>query len=127
MVVVPRAFHVGQIGTWAAGITVWRPKLGAWGAALCAMGIRARRTARHPRLRHCRLYPHHMAPVSESLVSPAIIGALGISSLLVLLFVRVPASAALTLVGFTGNFKLSGLHVALRLAGTSAFAMPSAY
>jgi C4-dicarboxylate transporter DctM subunit len=60
-------------------------------------------------------------------VSPAIIGALGISSLLVLLFVRVPVWAALTLVGFAGNFTLSGLHSALSLAGTSAFDVSSAY
>lgn len=60
-------------------------------------------------------------------MSPAIIGALGISSLLVLLFVRVPVWAALTLVGFTGNVTLSGLHSALSLAGTSAFDVSSAY
>ena len=60
-------------------------------------------------------------------MSPAIIGALGISSLLVLLFVRVPVWAALTLVGFTGNFTLSGLHSALSLAGTSAFEIGRAH
>jgi tripartite ATP-independent transporter DctM subunit len=60
-------------------------------------------------------------------VSPAIIGALGILSLLILLFMRIPVWAALTLVGFTGNCILSGLHSALSLAGTSAFDASSAY
>src|SRR5450432_1360948 len=91
------------------------------------MGIRARRAARHPGLRHCRLHPHHVAPVSETVVSPAIIGALGILSLLLLLFVRIPVWAALTLVGFTGNYVLSGLPSALTLMGTSAFDVSSAY
>jgi C4-dicarboxylate transporter, DctM subunit len=60
-------------------------------------------------------------------VSPGIIGALGILSLLILLFMRIPVWAALTLVGFTGNCILSGLHSALSLAGTSAFDASSAY
>jgi C4-dicarboxylate transporter, DctM subunit len=60
-------------------------------------------------------------------VSPAIIGALGILSLLGLLFVRVPVWAALTLVGFLGNLTLSGLPSALTLTGTSAFDVSSAY
>jgi C4-dicarboxylate transporter DctM subunit len=60
-------------------------------------------------------------------VSPGIIGALGILSLLGLLFVRVPVWAALTLVGFVGNLALSGLPSALSLAGTSAFDVSSAY
>ena len=60
-------------------------------------------------------------------MSPAIIGALGISALLGLLFVRVPVWAALTLVGFLGNLTLSGLPSALSLAGTSAFDVSSAY
>jgi tripartite ATP-independent transporter DctM subunit len=60
-------------------------------------------------------------------VSPAIIGAVGILSLLILLFMRIPVWAALTLVGFTGNCILSGLHSALSLAGTSAFDASSAY
>jgi tripartite ATP-independent transporter DctM subunit len=60
-------------------------------------------------------------------VSPGIIGALGILSLLILLFIRIPVWAALTLVGFTGNCILSGLHSALSLAGTSAFDASSAY
>ena len=55
------------------------------------------------------------------------IGALGIASLLSLLFVRVPVWAALTLVGFAGNFILSGLPSALTLTGTSAFDVSSAY
>jgi C4-dicarboxylate transporter DctM subunit len=60
-------------------------------------------------------------------VTPAMIGALGIASLLSLLFVRVPVWAALTLVGFAGNFILSGLPSALTLTGTSAFDVSSAY
>jgi C4-dicarboxylate transporter, DctM subunit len=60
-------------------------------------------------------------------VSPAIIGALGILSLLVLLFIRIPVWAALALVGFTGNYVLSGLPSALTLIGTSAFDVSSAY
>src|ERR1700734_2634895 len=91
------------------------------------MGIRARRAARHPRLRDCRLYQHHLAAIPETAVSPGIIGALGILSLLILLFMRIPVWAALTLVGFTGNCILSGLHSALSLTGTSAFDASSAY
>ena len=60
-------------------------------------------------------------------MSPGIIGALGILSLLGLLFVRIPVWAALTLVGFGGNLTLSGLPSALSLAGTSAFDVSSAY
>ena len=60
-------------------------------------------------------------------MSPALIGALGILSLLGLLFVRVPVFAALALVGFVGNLTLSGLPSALTLAGTSAFDVSSAY
>lgn len=60
-------------------------------------------------------------------MSPAIIGAFGILSLLGLLFVRVPVWAALTLVGFVGNLTLSGLPSALSLTGTSAFDVSSAY
>jgi tripartite ATP-independent transporter DctM subunit len=60
-------------------------------------------------------------------VSPALIGALGILSLLGLLFVRVPVFAALALVGFVGNLTLSGLPSALTLTGTSAFDVSSAY
>jgi tripartite ATP-independent transporter DctM subunit len=60
-------------------------------------------------------------------VSPAVVGALGILSLLVLLFVRIPVWAALALVGFTGNYVLSGLPSALTLIGTSAFDVSSAY
>lgn len=60
-------------------------------------------------------------------MTPAMIGALGIASLLSLLFVRVPVWAALTLVGFAGNFILSGLPSALTLTATSAFDVSSAY
>lgn len=60
-------------------------------------------------------------------MSPGVIGALGILSLLVLLFVRTPVWAALALVGFVGNYVLSGLPSALTLMGTSAFDVSSAY
>jgi len=60
-------------------------------------------------------------------VSPGIVGALGILTLLVLLFVRIPVWAALALVGFAGNYILSGLRSALTLTGTSAFDVSSAY
>jgi C4-dicarboxylate transporter DctM subunit len=60
-------------------------------------------------------------------VSPGVIGALGILSLLLLLFVRIPVWAALALVGFIGNYVLSGLPSALTLMGTSAFDVSSAY
>jgi len=60
-------------------------------------------------------------------VSPGIVGALGILTLLVLLFVRIPVWAALALVGFAGNYILSGLQSALTLTGTSAFDVSSAY
>jgi C4-dicarboxylate transporter, DctM subunit len=60
-------------------------------------------------------------------VSPGVVGALGILTLLVLLFVRIPVWAALALVGFAGNYILSGLQSALTLTGTSAFDVSSAY
>ena len=60
-------------------------------------------------------------------MSPGIVGALGILTLLVLLFVRIPVWAALALVGFAGNYILSGLQSALTLTGTSAFDVSSAY
>ncbi len=109
----------GHVGACDAGLPVWRPQTRTGRAALCAVGIRADGTARHAGLRDGRLHPHHPAPVAETTVSPAIIGALGILSLLILLFVRVPVWAALTLVGFTGNYILSGLHSALSLSGTA--------
>jgi C4-dicarboxylate transporter, DctM subunit len=60
-------------------------------------------------------------------VNPGIIGTIGIASLLLLLFIRLPVWAALTLVGFCGNLVLSGLPGTLSLAGTSAFDVSSAY
>ena len=60
-------------------------------------------------------------------MSPALIGALGILTLLLLLFIRIPVWAALTLVGFTGNYILAGLPSALTLAGTVSFDVSSAY
>jgi tripartite ATP-independent transporter DctM subunit len=60
-------------------------------------------------------------------VSPPLIGAAGIGILLVLLFLRVPVWAALTLVGFVGNLVLSGLQGALTIAGTAPFDVASAY
>jgi tripartite ATP-independent transporter DctM subunit len=60
-------------------------------------------------------------------VSPPLIGAAGIGVLLVLLFLRVPVWAALTLVGFVGNIVLSGPQSALTIAGTTPFDVASAY
>src|SRR4029077_12649425 len=91
------------------------------------MGVRACRTAGHADMRDRSIRPHHLAPIPETAVSPAIIGALGILSLLILLFLRIPVWAALMFIGFTGNCILSGLHSALSLAGTSAFDVSAAY
>ena len=60
-------------------------------------------------------------------MSPGTIGSIGIVSLLLLLFLRIPVWAALALVGFAGNVVLSGLPGALTLTGTSAFDVSSAY
>jgi tripartite ATP-independent transporter DctM subunit len=60
-------------------------------------------------------------------MSPPLIGAAGIGVLLVLLFLRVPVWAALTLVGFVGNLVLSGMQGALTIAGTAPFDVASAY
>ena len=60
-------------------------------------------------------------------MSPPLIGAAGIGVLLVLLFLRVPVWAALTLVGFVGNIVLSGPQSALTIAGTTPFDVASAY
>jgi len=60
-------------------------------------------------------------------VSPPLIGAAGIVTLLLLLFLRVDVWAALVLVGFVGNLVLSGPRSALALAGTAPFDVASAY
>jgi C4-dicarboxylate transporter DctM subunit len=60
-------------------------------------------------------------------VSPPLIGTVGIGVLLVLLFLRVPVWAALTLVGFVGNIVVSGPQSALTIAGTTPFDVASAY
>ena len=60
-------------------------------------------------------------------MSPPLIGAAGIGILLVLLFLRVPVWAALTLVGLAGNLALSGIQGALTIAGTAPFDVASAY
>src|SRR5476649_1327496 len=60
-------------------------------------------------------------------MSPPVIGAVGIAALLLLLFLRIPVWAALTLVGFVGNLALSGPRGAFTLAGTAPFDVASAY
>lgn len=60
-------------------------------------------------------------------MSPPLIGTAGIAVLLMLLFLRVPVWAALTLVGFVGNIVLSGPQSALTIAGTTPFDVASAY
>jgi tripartite ATP-independent transporter DctM subunit len=61
------------------------------------------------------------------MVSPPLVGAAGIAALLLLLFLRVPVWAALTIVGFVGDIVLSGLQSALTIAGTAPFDVSSAY
>lgn len=60
-------------------------------------------------------------------MNPPLIGAAGIGVLLLLLFLRVPVWAALTLVGFFGNMVLSGPQSALTIAGTTPFDVASTY
>src|SRR5437868_181349 len=105
----------------------WRSQAGTGPAALCAVGFRAGGALRHPPLRRCRPCQDFAAPVTEPTVSPGTIGSVGIVSLLLLLFLRIPVWAALALVGFAGNVVLSGLPGALTLTGTSAFDVSSAY
>ncbi|MBV9556712.1 MAG: TRAP transporter large permease [Pseudolabrys sp.] len=63
----------------------------------------------------------------RSALSPPTIGALGVCALLILLLLRVPVWAALALVGFCGNYILSGSASAFTLAGTGPFDVSSAY
>lgn len=60
-------------------------------------------------------------------MSPAGIGALGILGLFVLLLLRVPVWAALTLVGVLGNYALSGWASAFAVLGTTPFDTASLY
>src|SRR5450432_1015924 len=60
-------------------------------------------------------------------MSPPWMGAAGVLALLVLLMFRAPVWAALTLVGFCGNYLLSGPNSAWTLAGTAPFDVSSAY
>src|SRR5450631_2116054 len=55
-------------------------------------------------------------------MSPPVIGAVGIAALLLLLFLRIPVWAALTLVGFVGNLALSGVRGGLAIATIAASA-----
>jgi C4-dicarboxylate transporter DctM subunit len=60
-------------------------------------------------------------------MSPSIIGAVGIFTLFALLFLRVPVSVALALVGFFGNVALSGTQSALALVGSTPFDTAGSY
>ena len=61
------------------------------------------------------------------MISAPVIGAVGVAGLFVLLFVRVPVWAALVLVGFAGNFAVSGWDSAFALLGTTPFDTASIY
>jgi tripartite ATP-independent transporter DctM subunit len=60
-------------------------------------------------------------------VSPPLVGATGVLALFVLLFLRVPVWVSLAVVGFFGNFALSGPQSAFAIAGTTPFDTASAY
>jgi C4-dicarboxylate transporter DctM subunit len=60
-------------------------------------------------------------------MSPAAIGTIGIVTLFGLLFLRVPVWAALVLVGFVGNYALSGWDSAFAVLGTTPFDAASLY
>jgi C4-dicarboxylate transporter, DctM subunit len=60
-------------------------------------------------------------------MSAPVIGAIGVLSLFVLLFARIPVWAALMLVGFLGNIALSGWDSAFALLGTTPFDTASIY
>jgi C4-dicarboxylate transporter DctM subunit len=60
-------------------------------------------------------------------MSPPAIGMIGVLSLFVLLFARIPVWAALMLVGFAGNIALSGWESAFALLGTTPFDTASIY
>ena len=60
-------------------------------------------------------------------MAPPILGAISVAVLFVLLFLRVPVWAALVLVGFGGNWALSGWDSAFALLGTTPFDTASIY
>ena len=60
-------------------------------------------------------------------MSPPILGAFSVLALFILLFLRIPVWAALTLVGFIGIWILSGFQAAFTIAGTTPFDVSSAY
>ena len=60
-------------------------------------------------------------------MSAPVIGAIGTIGLFILLFLRVPVWAALTIVGFGGNIALSGWDSAFALLGTTPFDTASIY
>src|SRR5439155_3957503 len=105
----------------------WRPKARTGAPALCAVGHRPGRGRRHNPLRAGRGLGCRADTRAASAMSAPLIGAAGIASLLLLLFLRVPVWAALTLVGFVGNLILSGAQGAFTLAGTAPFDVASAY
>lgn len=63
----------------------------------------------------------------QAFLSDPIIGACFVGLLFILLFLRVPVWAALTLVGFGGNIAISGWHSAFALLGTTPFDTASIY
>ena len=61
------------------------------------------------------------------MITPPILGAIAVAALFVLLFLRVPVWAALVLVGFIGNWALTGWDSAFALLGTTPFDTASIY
>jgi C4-dicarboxylate transporter, DctM subunit len=60
-------------------------------------------------------------------MSPSTIGVVGVLSLFILLFFRIPVWAALVIVGFFGNVALSGFDSAIAVLGTTPFDTASLY
>jgi C4-dicarboxylate transporter, DctM subunit len=60
-------------------------------------------------------------------MSPSTIGTVGVLSLFILLFCRIPVWAALVIVGFFGNVALSGFGSAVAVLGTTPFDTASLY
>jgi tripartite ATP-independent transporter DctM subunit len=60
-------------------------------------------------------------------MSPSAIGVVGVLSLFILLFCRIPVWAALAAVGFLGNVSLSGFDSAVAVLGTTPFDTASLY
>lgn len=56
-----------------------------------------------------------------------VIGAMGVIALFVMLFLRVPVWASLTIVGVFGSVAVAGWQSALAMAGTTPFDSASAY